>query len=266
MSIALSTHDIDRIAKYYWQCWIGLHWGFRRHTVAYWCCTGKISPDEAWRSLGIDHPYPLDVVIFYRELIATLVPESELAQKIVDATPVDERTNVKRIYAGRNVFEREEGTKRIVADLLNPVFTAGKLPRLRLSDDGPASRVPGFRLVSASSKRTIEMRSPDPPMDQNDTPLLFISGDCPKLISTIPRLISTDPKNPEDVTRVGTIQDDVWQACMNAFHAYPSAINSEPLAVRRARAIDAGSSPMDRRMKMLEFDLKSRMGRRSKRL
>jgi hypothetical protein len=266
VSPALSEYEFERLAKYWWTCWIGLSWGFRRNAVCYWACTGRISPQEAWEVLGINHEFPLDVVIFYRELITTLTPEAELAQMIVDATPIPERANIRRLYAGRNVFDREEETKRTVADLLNPVFVAGKLPRLKLSDDGPASRVPGFRMVAASSRRTITMRSDDPPPEKSDTPLLFISKDCPELISTIPSLISTDPKNPEDVNRVGTVQDEIWQACMNTFTQYPSAIKAEPLKIRRQRAIDAADSPIHKRLKMIEFDFKNKQLRRTKRI
>lgn len=261
----LSSSEIDRLAKFWWTCWVGMHWGFRRHAAVYWCCTGTISPYEAWGVLGIVHPHPLDVVIFYRELVRTQLPEFDLATMILEMTPEPERKQILRFCAGKAVFETGEGSGKSIAQIIDPVTRAGKLPKLRVTDDGPLSRVPSFRMIFEGLRRTTVMRGPDPPPEKSDTPLLFISADCPELISALPSLISTDPKNPEDVTRTGTIQDDIFEAAKNCYRDYPSIQRAEPYMIRRQKAIDSASDETGKRLNMLQFDHNNKQRRRVKR-
>lgn len=288
----LSSRETDQLTEHWWSVWIGMHWGFRRHAAVYWACHGFISPEKAWDVLRIDTPVSLDTVIFYRELVEDLVPEYNLAQLIAEATPEPERRVIRHIYAGNNAFEHAENSSRTIAELMNERLVASRLPKLRPTDDGPSSRIPSFRMMADAFRRTVSMPrgeaarlhrlgicscyqatgevcvfdGEDPEPSPTKTPLLFISADCPKLIATIPALISVDPKVPEDVNRVGTVQDDIFEAAKNTFREYPAIAQSEPYAIRRKRAIDAGLDPMQQRRNMVDFDRKRHTGRRQKRI
>lgn len=279
-NLSINPDDFERLIEYYWSCWIGLHWGFRRNAVAFWACSGMISEEKAWNFLGIASDRPLDVVIVYRELVEQLLPEFDLAQKIIGLTPIPERKNLRRIYAGKNVFETGESSAKPIAKIFNPLLETAKMPRLSLTDDSIESRIASFRMIYEGMRRSNRLRDPMPERDtdefeawhdaryrelQINSPLLLISEDCPQLIRTIPSL-GYDPKNPEDVQRVETIQDDIWQATMNTFVNCHRIVNTEPMAVKRFRAISASSDPLERRMNMIRFDATNKRTRRSKRL
>lgn len=266
---SLPTGDIDRLIDPWWNRWIGMHWGFRRNAVAFWCASGSVQCHKLRGILDIDSSTALDVVIFYRELVCTLTPEYQLAHLLVDLTPRAERKQIKRFFAGNLVFSQPEGNTRTIAQLIETVTRPAGLPRLWPTDDSDAGRIASSRTVFDGLRRTTTLRAPqiedELPEENSKTPLLFISEACPKLIRTIPRL-QADEKEKEDVRKVGNQQDDIWEACKNAFREYPQILASEPLDVRRWREINRTSDPLQQRLNMIEFDhknkQKSRMPRR----
>ena len=68
--------------------WSAMHWGFRRPAYVLWCAAGRIAADEARAVLGIDTYHPIDMVLFYREMVKELTPDRELARMIVDVMPL----------------------------------------------------------------------------------------------------------------------------------------------------------------------------------
>lgn len=257
MNTGLSTEvlamEVDRLARPWWTTWAALHWGFRRYAVCFWCCHGQISAREAKTILGADVDYPLDLIIFYRELVVTLVPEHELAQGIVNATPIPERTHLTRFYAGNSVFAQGKGSMRAIHKLIDEVTVPAGMPKLRLTDDGPDSRVATARMVFDGLRRTHSVRSDEPPKKPAETPLLLISSECPELISALPSLES-DPKSQEDVRQIGTVQDDVWSACCNAYRDYPSVVAGKPIEVLRAEAVNKSDDPTQRSINLMRFN------------
>lgn len=253
MNIDLATNEVDRLVRPWWTCWAAMHWGFRRHSVVYWCCNGQISAEDAQSVLGANVHYPLDLIVFYRELAVTLVPEHDLAHRIVDATPEPERTHLSRFCAGNSVFTQGYGSMRAIHKLIDEVTVPAGLPRLRLTDDGPDSRIATARMIFDGLRRTHSVRSDSPPKLPGDTPLMLISSECPELISVLPSL-EADPKEQEDVRQIGTMQDCVWAACCNAYRDYPSVVDTEPMEVRRKKFIDKALTPTGQYMNMLKFD------------
>ena len=244
----------------WWSAWAGMAWGFRRHAAVLWACAGRVDPYTAKSLLNIDHPHPFDVVIFYRELVKDLIPEHDLARMIVDATPEyprNERKHLSRFCAGRNVFEQGQHAMRTIADLINPVLREAGIVPLRETDDGPDSRVATFRDVFDGLRRNYVLRSNKPPQEKQIGPVIFISGECPRLLDTVESLQADQPKRPEDVKEVGTEQDQIWAAMMNTYRDYPAIIASEPLAVRRAKHIQQGVDAMHKAQLMREFDVKN---------
>jgi hypothetical protein len=255
--------QIERIAKPWWQIWAALHWGFRKPACVLWCAAGRISAVEAESVLGIDTFHPIDLVLFYREMVKELTPERELASLIVDQMPLAERKHLKRFYAGRQVFEAGDG-RRTIAHLVNEVFRPAYLPRLRESDDSDDSRVADLRNFTEGLRRTNLMRSEDPPIAQSKTPLIFISARCPELRKTLPSL-QYDEKKPEDTKIIGNEQDSIWEAAKTCFREYPNATGMLPGHVRRQQFIDKGVTPMQRYLNAIEFDHKNRPQRITKR-
>lgn len=257
----VSGSAFELIARPWWTIWAGMHWGFRKSACVLWCCTGRVHPQIARHALGIDTFSPVDVVVFYRELVCELTPEKELAQMIVDLMPVAERKHLKRFYAGKQVFEAGEG-RRTIAQLINEVFRVNSLPSLRESDDSEKSHVADGRNFSEGLRRTIVMRSDDPPIEPNKTPLLFIAGACPQLIETIPALEADLLKRPEDIKPVGNEQDSIWEAAKTCFREYPSISASLPFHVRRQQAIERGVTDQQRYLNMIDFDHKNKVSAR----
>lgn len=259
LSASVSPSAIDTMVRPWWSAWAGMAWGFRRYAAVLWACMGRVEPYVAKSLLNIDHPHPFDVVIFYRELCVSLVPEYDLARMIVEATPDypnNERKHLSRFCAGKSVFERGEHAIRNIADLMNPVLREAGIVQLRETDDSQNARVVTFRDVFDGLRRNYVLRSDDPPQEKQNGPVIFISEECPELISAIPSLEADEPKRPEDVKEVGTKQDQIWAAMMNTYRDYPIVLAGEPLAVRRAKHIQQGVDPMHRAQLMREFDAK----------
>lgn len=250
---AVGISDIDRLAESWWACWAAMHWGFRSSAAVYWCCHGEISASRARMVLGADITYPVRLIIFYRELVVDLVPERELAARIVSATPKAERSHLSRFCAGNNAFAHGVGATRPIHKLIDEVTIPAGMPRLRKTDDGPNGRIATARMIDDGLRMTLAVRGKNPPRKPIDSPLLLISSECPKLLSTIPRL-GFNPKNQEDVVETGTFRDAVWSACCNAYRDYPSVVAGKPVDVLRMEAINRSSDPTQRHINHLEFD------------
>lgn len=253
LSTEVASRDIDRLTRPYWTCWAAMHWGFRVPACCLWACHGQITAREAQTILGANVDYPLDLIIFYRELVRDLVPENELAHQIVNATPEPERKHLSRFYAGNSAFAQGKGSMRAIHKLIDEVTVPAGMPRLRLTDDGSGSRVATARMVFDGLRQTITVRGENPPQKPRETPLLLISDDCPNLISTIPGL-EFDPKNPEDVISFGNIKDSVWAAAGNAYRDYPSVVSGKPIEVLRAEAVNKSDDPTQRNINLMKFN------------
>ncbi len=250
---AISTSKIDRLVEYWWTAWVSMHWGFWRNSVVYWCCSGQVSPARARAILEIDIAYPIDVVIFHRELVTSQLPEHDLAKLIVDMTPKPEREVLVRFVAGKNAFERGEGATNSISQLIDEVTIPAGMPRLRMTDDGPSSRIASARMLFDAMRRNYALMGDNPPEKQDKGPAIFISSECPELISAIPSLMQ-NPKDEEDTDPTSPLQEDVFSAAKNAFRDYPSIRAAAPIEVLRKEAMDRAVTPTGQYMNMLKFD------------
>lgn len=253
LSTEVAARDIDRLVRNWWTCFAAMHWGFRSHAVCLWACHGQITARESQTILGANVNYPLTLIIFYRELVKDLVAEHELARMIVNATPEPERSHLSRFYAGNNVFAQGHGSMRAIHKLIDEVTVPAGMPKLRLTDDGPGSRIATARMVFDGLRQTVMVRGDSPPLKPRETPLLLISEECPNLISTIPGL-GFDPKNLEDVITFGNMKDSVWAAVGNAYRDYPSVVAGKPIDVLRAEAVMKSDDPTQRNINLLRFN------------
>lgn len=253
LSTEVAASAVDQLTRPWWTCWMAMNWGFRSHACCLWACHGQVTAREAQSILNAKVNYPLDLIIFYRELVKNLVPEHDLARMIVEATPEMERKHLSRFYAGNSVFSQGKGSMRAIHKLIDEVTVPAGMPKLRLTDDGPGSRVATARMVFDGIAQSNAVRGDTPPLKPRETPLLLISEECQNLISTIPGL-GFDPKNPEDVINFGNMKDSVWSAVGNAYRDYPSVVSGKPIEVLRAEAVNRSDDPTQRSLNLLKFN------------
>lgn len=214
----LPTRIVDSLAQYWWTCWMGGDLGFGHSSAIFWACTGKISPSIAWELLHIDTEWPLDIVIVYRELVPPMrTAEADLGRLIVDATPQEaERHALRKFVMGSDTKTVDRYSMHSRRELIDAVTVPTGFPAIRSAQDQPGSRVINARLMYEMLRRTSSMRSENPPRDRPDdkvAPCLFISVECPQLIGAIPLLI-TDEDQPDDVLKLETVADDVFDGCL----------------------------------------------------
>lgn len=249
----IGDSKLEQIARPWWPIWAGMHWGFRRHSCVLWCANGQIPAVQAWKVLGVDTFHPIEIVLFYRELVCELTPEKELASQIVEAMPAGERKHLKRFFAGPQAFEAAR-SRQSIASLMNEVFRSHHLPTLRESDD--TGRIADGRRFAEGLRRTRVMQSDNAPADQSKVPLIFIAESCPELIKTLPSL-EYDEKNQEDTKEVGNEQDSIWEAAKTCYRECPSVAGGLPRHIKRQQFIDKGITMQQRYLNAIEFDRKN---------
>ena len=261
----LTSAKVDAICKWWHPVWIGGDWGFGHYAAIYWACTSRLSPREAWEQLQIDTEWPLDVVIIYREFVAQRMAEADLARKIVQMTPAAERAEIRKFVMGSDVFMSDRKSLHTIAQLIDAVTVEAGLPALRKAQDQPGSRVINARIMYEMLRRTSSMRSENPPKGRPEdkaAPLLFVSAECPQLIASIPLLLADEDK-PDDVKKLETLADDVFDGCKYTCAEYTAVRDLAPREVRRAETMDRAGMNAEsdeerntaKYLAMLKFDL-----------
>lgn len=260
----LPAAKVDNIVPFWWTCWMSGDWGFGHHASVYWFVTGKISPAVAWDELQIDTKWPLDVVIVYRELVVNRLAEPELGRKVVQMTPEPERAEIRRWVMGSDVFMADRKSPHTISELIDAVTVPAGLPALRRAQDKSGSRVINARLMYEMLRRTVSMRGENPPTEKPEeraAPLLFVSAECPGLVDAVPLLLADEDK-PDDVKKLETVHDDVFDGCKYGCAEYLAVRGEAPREVRRQEAVDSAGLRADsveerntmRYMRALKFD------------
>lgn len=252
MTPGLPAHQVDRLSEWYWPCWMGMHWGFRKHAAVLWCCTGEVSPAKAADVLGLSLNESFTAVIFYRELLPNpATAESELVRMIAEAMPEAEQKHISRFYAGKQVFEHADEVQRTISTLINEAAELHGIVPLSMSDDSPEGTLHGSRMLFAAMDRTAEVYAGV--SRKAAGPAVFISSECPQLIEALPSL-QEDPKDPEMIASTGTEHDAMFRACLNAFSNYPTVHAETPIEVLRSEYVMRASTPTGRHMNHLRFN------------
>lgn len=239
-------------------CWMGGDLGFGHSSAIFWACTGKVSPSTAWEVLHIDTEWPLDIVIVYRELVPPMrTAEADLGRLIVDATPQEsERHALRKFVMGSDTKTVDRYSMHSRRELIDAVTVPAGFPAIRSAQDQPGSRVINARLMYEMLRRTASMRSENPPRDRPDekvAPCLFISVECPQLIGAIPLLI-TDEDQPDDVLKLETVADDVFDGVKYTLAEYVAVQLIAPREVRKAEYVQRGASLTQQYINALKFD------------
>ncbi len=270
----LSPATVARLIQPWWTHWMSLDWGWAgpprpHYSVCLWFAIGKLSPSQL-ATLAIESDYPIDVVIVYRSMHACLTPEPELARQIVSLTPRQEAESMSRFFVDGAVFSTDrKRPENTTADLMQPIFDEAGLPRMI-----PASkdRVNGWRQVYNGFLRSLKART-SPVFEEQEGPLLFVSAECAELCSSVPKLICDVEKNPHDVLKTESIEDDYGDDLRYGFKSMQDAEWEAPLEVRRAEVYHSYDAPttaersipqmtaLAMKMRMFDRDEKSRYKR-----
>lgn len=258
----LPTSVVESVIQSWWVRWMAADWGFRHDSVNLWFTNGKMSPSELWAKLKIRSERPLDIVIVYREYSANQTAEADFAAGIVARTPREERKLIQRHFIDTMVFSEIRKVENTIAELIEPVLRAAGLPYLEASDK---DRIGGWRQLYDGLRRTLSMQSANPPDEPQGGPLLFISAECPQLISSVPMLVC-DPKNSEDVLKMETLADDYADTLRYGWKSMLDP-NRKPVAVRAQEVYDKYQDNTSRALALMKFkiDEKSRQNLHQKR-
>lgn len=265
----ISKAQLHALHAYWFSAWMSGDWGFAHNWPTHWFCIGKLEPSLLAEVLGVQSDWPLDVIIVYREFIPPQrTPEAEVAQMIVDKTPISERKEIVRWVMGSDINKTPRFASHSLLEMIEAVSTPAGLPRIRNANCGRDTRVVNARILWEMLRRTVSMRSASAPQDKPEAktfPLILFSAECPRTIAAIPALIA-DEDNPEDVLKIDGEVDDVFDSLKYGTAEWAAVRTLAPVEVRRSEFVGRGPSPQDQYMRQLKFDAEeSNRGRRPKR-
>jgi hypothetical protein len=253
----LSLSEIQALKPFWWTTWMSSDYGMGHYWSTFWAVIGRIEPSLALSALGIDTQWPLDIIIVYRELVPPpRTPEAEVAHLIVKATPREEVKELVRWVMGSDVNATPRFSEHSIVEMIEQVTAPAGFPKIRNARCGKDTRVLNARVVWEMLRRTVSMRSGNPPQEKPDErtyPLLFISAECPKIQAAIPSLIA-DEDNPADVLKVDGIDDDLYDGLKYLLAEFAAVRLIAPVEVRRAEYMNRAESLQGQYMNQLKFD------------
>ena len=262
----LTRKQISELAENWWTAWMSGDLGYGHYSSFYWFVIGRPKAEKMQRVLGISEP--TDIVIVYRELIPEpRTAEADIGRMIVEATPELERAELVKFVMGSDVNRVDRYASHSRKELIEDVTMPADFPSITNSNQAPGSRVISARLCWEMLRRTTVLRSGtgNELPESRSKPLMFISEECPGLISTIPSLVS-DEDNPDDVLKTDSRGDDIYDGWKGGVAEYSSAKLMAPRVVRRAEAMGQAQTMHGRYMASLKFDdeekASTRRGRR----
>ena len=204
----LPMDKAEFIIQPWWRRWMAQDWGFADHACHLWFVAGKLSPREFAQHFDGVCQWPIDVVIVYREHVVNETDEMDLAMQIVEKTPQDELRYITDTFLSPDARQKRTSGNTI-ADRMNEVFERHGLPA---AIDADTDRIGGWRRVYNGFKQSASLvRSEVTEEQSKQGPLLFVSSNCPTLISCIPLAVRDEQKR-EDVVRAKTL----WEDCTDA--------------------------------------------------
>ena len=235
--VVITPLMVERIVKIWWRHWLGQDWGFTDHAATVWCATGKLAPSEMLELFGVEVGLPVDVVVVKREYVVNQRGESEYAQDVCDRTREWEKLVIRDVFLSKDAWN-VRGSQNTVSDLIAPVMRRNGMPAPEKADQ---DRIGGWRLIWNCLKQTCSLLGSVPSWTPG-MPMLLVSAECVELIKAMPDLIS-DPKEPNDILRMTTIQEDVSDALRYACKSYLKPRAQAPAEVRFAEATRGAVHP-----------------------
>ncbi len=258
-SSMLTERQAAEIIKPWWNRWMAQDWAFAEHAAHYWFVNGILSPQDWVRHFGGSTDYPMEVVIIYRELITQEVPEADLATRICDMTPPEERKTIQHFYLSQDAFgqrARQVGG-HTVGEQYTSIMRRNGMPA---PETAYQDRINGHRFMF-SCLRQAQLRGTNINEERSKQgPAVFIVNSCVELPRCIP-LALRDEDTPDDVARVdGALWEDVVDGVRYGLAGLLGPKIKAPF-VYRAKELYASTedlSPTARAMIMKKFHVEQR--------
>jgi len=202
-STRLTKTTVADIQKPWAQYWFAQDWGKSHYCATYWNFRVTLSPAETKKHLGWDINYPLNVVCTYREMIVNELTSTEVARKIVECTPVEERSKHRAYFLSPECVTDDPNT---VGSQQAKELRAYGLPGPQKADN---DRIGGWSLMAKLLKNA-KLKGAS---NENGKPfedVWLISSDCVELLKAIP-ILMRDPKNLDDVLKTDKSQAKIEQ-------------------------------------------------------
>ena len=174
------------------------HWLSQDYGTAHWCSNHwhyrvTLTPSEVVAHLGWNgRQTPLNVVVTYREMLLQEMTTPEIARRIIDSTPVDERAKVRTFFLSPECVTDDPNS---VGSQLSKDLRAYGMPGPIKADN---DRIGGWallgKLLLATKQRGID------PEGKEYADCWMISSECAELLKAIP-MAMRDPKNLDDVLK-----------------------------------------------------------------
>lgn len=236
--VVLNMAQTAELVHPWWTRWMATDWGFAHYAVTLWAASGKVSPQEIRRVLGVEVQDSVNVTVVYREMVTHDTAEADLADMMIEQTPQREIELLQAHYLSPDAWSKR-GAANTVAEQLTEKLTARGLPAPRPADNQRVTegdRIGGWRLLWNALNETCKLRSG---MGYAVGDVLMVSAACPQVISSMPLLIR-DPKRLEDVQKIpGALADDVGDCIRYLYKSYLDPLEKAPLAVRRRQVYDS---------------------------
>lgn len=209
--VILPANKVAELIQPWWTRWMATDWGFAHYASTQWAASGRVAPKDLLRVIGVECPHSVELIIVYRELVVKDTGEADLGKLIVRNTPESERRTLQRWYVGPDAWAKR-GSANSAADQMIEAMEGSGMPQAepannqRITD---GDRIGGWRLLWNCFQATCGIYGP---IAEQPPTCLFISAECPQIISSIPLLIHDDkhPGRLEDVLKVpGSLADDV---------------------------------------------------------
>ena len=173
-------------------------------------------------------------------------------------TPKPERAELRKWVLGSDAQMTPRFAKHSIKEMIESVTEPAGMPTITKAQDGPGSRVVNARILYEMLRRTTVMRGENPPKEKPDpktVPCLFVSAECPQLISSFPLLMSDALEgNPDDVKKEETMQDDCYDGAKYTCAEYLGIRESPPREIRLREAMDRADSNTQKHINMLKFN------------
>ena len=236
---------VETLRKPWATHWTAQDWGKTHWCATFWAFRVTLPPSEALAYLGWETVKPINVTVVYREMMVTEREAPEVAQDIIDATPLVERPRMKSFFLSPE--EVTDDPNSIGSQQSRRLRLAGMPGAIKADND----RKGGYGLMGALFKAAQGKGwgvDKDGNKFQYDDAML-ISSECAELLNAIPALMR-DPKNLDDVLKTDLSQAKIEQDCGDGCRYLVKSM----LAPKRKTAEDvyqeqmAAATPVDRTM------------------
>lgn len=228
----------------WWPRWIGMDWGYKHNSAAFWACQD-----------------PNGQIIIYRELVSPEVSAVEFGMAIAVASRDDIRGLEKKnmiLHLGPDAWQQRDEPNTIAELITSGIQRMyGYSAAYIIEDDGmapsqtgevsigvvkaPHARIMGWQYI----RELMRWKTPDlPPGTITKTreilPKLLISDTCTRLIKAIPS--ASYAKDGEDVFKTDSPEDDILDGFRYLLAAHKFMQNTEPYQVFYARRMEAAEA------------------------